>query len=89
MVLLFRSSLQVVSIRRTKRIAKAMMESPRTLRALRLLVEAAAVEVVIAKLAYPKELARTLIRMTRMTVMSTVMIVIITIVTGLNVSLLT
>ena len=83
MVLLFRSSLQVVSIRRTKRIAKAMMESPRTLRALRLLVEAAAVEVVIAKLAYPKELARTLIRMTRMTVKSTVMNVNITIVPGL------
>ena len=84
MVLLFRSSLQVVSIRRTKRIAKAMMESPRTLRALRLLVEAAAVEVVIAKLAYPKELARTLRGKTKMLVKSTVMNVLFTIVTGLN-----
>ena len=61
-----------------------MMESPRTLRALRLLVEAAAVEVVIAKLAYPKELARTLRGKTRMTVKSTVMNVLFTIVTGLN-----
>ena len=60
-----------------------MMESPR-LRALRLLLEeAAAVEELIAVAAYPKELARTLIRMTRMTVKSTVMNVNITIVPGL------
>jgi len=63
-----------------------MMESPR-LRALRLLLEeAAAVEELIAVAAYPKELARTLIRMTRMTVKSTVMNVNIMIVHGLIVA---
>ena len=96
MVLLFRSSLQVLPRMEKKRARRAtakmmesqivmakMMESPR-LRALRLLLEeAAAVEELIAVAAYPKELARTLIRMTKKTVKSTVMNVNITIVPGL------
>ena len=69
--------------KRARRATAKMTESPR-LRALRLLEEAVAVQVVIAELIYPKELARTLRGISRMTVMSTVMTVNITIVTGSN-----